>query len=1206
MYAVFLAVALAILGLVRSCTLDYSPPSGPIGGSSSQPGSNNPSKDDDKGPDCTNKGAPIWRVDFNNQNLIVSDTPLWVNSAYGDGLNFTLTYNLLSGSENKYSTGANWSNSFHQFIDFDSEQGVYKHYMGDGRIDIYSKTSGSTNYTINRSYLMSGEAAGAPEFLVADGGITLSYSGGYREKFVKASDGHYVISTSSDAYGNKTQYEYNNGELSTVTGADGHSISLSYDSDGLLTEVMDSIGRSAHLEYNDQQHLVAITDMQGYRAELGYDDNTYISSITDAKGTTKFLVERGNENGERTTEYPDYGEPLGKSTRLTVTSPLGDKSEYFYNSDTGKAWHVAREDYIEYQSDNINNAQSDVPKKIYEYKRYSDGYSRISKVYFQDKTWVSYDYDSHRNLSGLTYSSGETYHYKNNENGLVTQYTDADGNVTSYNYDSNNNLLSTISDFGTTTYAYDVNNQLISETDAKGNVTKYSYNSRGQLSSVTNAKSETVSLSYGANGYVSSVTKQGVALASYQHDEAGRIVSVTDRYGRSTKYTYDKINQVTKIASPGGRSKTIQMGSCPYIPSAETLPGERTYHYEYDANKRLKTVIDPMQGQVRLLRNKDGSVIGLIDANQNKTEFTYDVAGKVTSKTYADGNGLRYSYTSQGQLHKVTNARGITKTYQYDSSNKLSSITYSDSTPGISYAYDEHGRISKITDGNGETTYQYAATGELEAVDGPFDNDTISFAYNELYQLSSLSVNGNVNSQYAYDAFGRVTDINALGEVFSYTYNDTKTAPEVITTYPNGLRQVTTVNKEGDLAGIDYFKGDTSLAQFGYEFNVAGKISSLDTTEPFSAEPVSFKATYNEVNQIRTYNGQSGVFIYDQDGNVVNGVLADNTPFEAEYDAENRLTSIQFTYDNSIIRESFSYSFQHFMTGYERTVNGTLVESKQFVRLGLLELQERNGSGDVIAENAWRLDAPGGIGGLLVRKSGDNKYTYMTNHLGHVYGVFDQTGTRVESHAYSPYGAISGDDLSVQPFGMSTKRSDFASGLVYFGYRFYVPHLGRWLNRDPLQEQGGINLYGYVHGDPLGYVDPDGRFVFVALWGWSAATAMADLAVAGAATWSLQQNYNKTAKGYGVFSNNPESGDAESNNNDDCSWGSSGGNKGNKGKKFRGGKKKDRDKWYGYNDKKFQDWWHRSGKKEWGQDIEDPKMAKEIWDYWNDIGQPRR
>ncbi|MFA0288588.1 MULTISPECIES: RHS repeat-associated core domain-containing protein, partial [Vibrio] len=58
---------------------------------------------------------------------------------------------------------------------------------------------------------------------------------------------------------------------------------------------------------------------------------------------------------------------------------------------------------------------------------------------------------------------------------------------------------------------------------------------------------------------------------------------------------------------------------------------------------------------------------------------------------------------------------------------------------------------------------------------------------------------------------------------------------------------------------------------------------------------------------------------------------------------------------------------------------------------------------------------------------------------------------------------------------MSTKRSDFTSGIVYFGYRFYIPSLGRWLNRDPLQEQGGINLYAYVNGDPLGYVDLDGR-----------------------------------------------------------------------------------------------------------------------------------
>lgn len=65
----------------------------------------------------------------------------------------------------------------------------------------------------------------------------------------------------------------------------------------------------------------------------------------------------------------------------------------------------------------------------------------------------------------------------------------------------------------------------------------------------------------------------------------------------------------------------------------------------------------------------------------------------------------------------------------------------------------------------------------------------------------------------------------------------------------------------------------------------------------------------------------------------------------------------------------------------------------------------------------------------------------MTNHLGHVCGGFDQTGNRVESRSDSAYGYASGDDFSLQPSGMLTKRSDFVSGLVYnlaeFFFLFY-------------------------------------------------------------------------------------------------------------------------------------------------------------------------
>ena len=42
------------------------------------------------------------------------------------------------------------------------------------------------------------------------------------------------------------------------------------------------------------------------------------------------------------------------------------------------------------------------------------------------------------------------------------------------------------------------------------------------------------------------------------------------------------------------------------------------------------------------------------------------------------------------------------------------------------------------------------------------------------------------------------------------------------------------------------------------------------------------------------------------------------------------------------------------------------------------------------------------------------------------------------------------------------------------GARFYDPAHGRWLNRDPLGPEGGVNLYAYSSNDPIGRVDPLG------------------------------------------------------------------------------------------------------------------------------------
>jgi hypothetical protein len=63
---------------------------------------------------------------------------------------------------------------------------------------------------------------------------------------------------------------------------------------------------------------------------------------------------------------------------------------------------------------------------------------------------------------------------------------------------------------------------------------------------------------------------------------------------------------------------------------------------------------------------------------------------------------------------------------------------------------------------------------------------------------------------------------------------------------------------------------------------------------------------------------------------------------------------------------------------------------------------------------------------------------------------------------------------------------------------------------------------------------------------------------------------------------------------------------GKKGKTFRGGGKKQRDNWYGYDkDLGFVRWWHRKGKAEYGgHDIENAQEAKDIYDYWDSIGRP--
>jgi RHS repeat-associated protein len=89
----------------------------------------------------------------------------------------------------------------------------------------------------------------------------------------------------------------------------------------------------------------------------------------------------------------------------------------------------------------------------------------------------------------------------------------------------------------------------------------------------------------------------------------------------------------------------------------------------------------------------------------------------------------------------------------------------------------------------------------------------------------------------------------------------------------------------------------------------------------------------------------------------------------------------------------------------------------------------------------------------------------------------DENGTIVAEYTYDAFGrTIAGTGLLADTFRhrFSTKYYETETGLYYYGYRFYVPELMRWLNRDPIEEGDGWNLYEVVrnnlvnHNDVLG------------------------------------------------------------------------------------------------------------------------------------------
>jgi RHS repeat-associated protein len=84
------------------------------------------------------------------------------------------------------------------------------------------------------------------------------------------------------------------------------------------------------------------------------------------------------------------------------------------------------------------------------------------------------------------------------------------------------------------------------------------------------------------------------------------------------------------------------------------------------------------------------------------------------------------------------------------------------------------------------------------------------------------------------------------------------------------------------------------------------------------------------------------------------------------------------------------------------------------------------------------------------------------------------------AYKYGPFGEDRGRQGPIEasrfPFRWSTKYADEETGLVYYGYRYYSPVIGRWTSNDPLDEHDGPNRAAFVGNDPVSAMDSFGLF----------------------------------------------------------------------------------------------------------------------------------
>lgn len=212
--------------------------------------------------------------------------------------------------------------------------------------------------------------------------------------------------------------------------------------------------------------------------------------------------------------------------------------------------------------------------------------------------------------------------------------------------------------------------------------------------------------------------------------------------------------------------------------------------------------------------------------------------------------------------------------------------------------------------------------------------------------------------------------------------------------------------------------------------------------------------------------------------------LADGRPLE--WQADNQLRQVRLVgRDGDTADDTERYHYADGGTRTRKVTTATIAGGRQTTittYLSECEIRQQRLDGDSAPRKDIAISEAGGLRWVHDRVSGVIHLRYgFSDHLGSVGGETDHEGKLVTREEYAPFGETTGldeaaseaDGLIQRTWRYSGKELD-ASGLYYYGWRYYQPGLTRWLSADPGGLVDGANLYRMCRNNPMRYRDNSG------------------------------------------------------------------------------------------------------------------------------------